>query len=80
MSPRVVNVRPLPNYELLLEFENGEMRKYDVKPMIKGSWMGELKDISLFNTVHIGGLSIEWDGGQDLCPDDLYENSIPIIS
>lgn len=78
MNPKVTAVKPLPDYELLLTFENEEQRIYDVKPMIKGTWMGQLKDPSLFATVHIGGISIEWDGGQDLCPDDLYENSRPV--
>ena len=77
MSPKIVQVTPLPDYELLLAFENGEQRVYDVKPMIKGDWMGQLKDPVLFQTVHVAGISIEWDGGQDLCPDDLYENSRP---
>jgi ABC-type glycerol-3-phosphate transport system permease component len=31
-----------------------------------------------FNTAHIAGLSIEWEGGQDICPDDLYYSSKPI--
>ena len=78
MTPRVVKVEPLSNYELMLEFDNGERKKYDVNPLIKGSWMGQLRDLDLFNTVHVGGISVEWDGGQDLCPDDLYENSVPL--
>ena len=36
----------------------------------------ELKTPALFNTVKPAGLSIEWLHGQDICPDDLYYNSI----
>lgn len=29
----------------------------------------------MFNSVKIGGLSIEWENGVDICPDELYNNS-----
>ena len=34
----------------------------------------------MFNTVNVAGLSIEWDGGQDICPDRLYYDSIHATS
>jgi hypothetical protein len=40
------------------------------KPMFQ-----ELKNIELFRTVKVAGLSISWLHGQDLCPDELYEDS-----
>lgn len=77
MRPKAIDVKPIENYNLLVTFENGEKRIYDVKPLIKGDWFGQLKDINIFNSVRIAGLSIEWAGGQDVCPDDLYYSSIP---
>ena len=47
-----------------------------MKPLIRGDWFGKLKDMNVFNTVHIGGISVEWEEGQDVCPDDLYYNSV----
>jgi hypothetical protein len=70
--PRAIEVTPLPNYILEVKFSNGEIRDFDVKPYIKGDWYGELKDLNVFNSVKVGGLSVEWIGGQDICPDDLY--------
>lgn len=75
-TPRAVKVKPIENYQLLLEFSNGENRIYDVKPLIRGDWFGQLNDVSKFNTVHVAGLSVEWEDGQDICPDDLYYNSV----
>lgn len=46
--------------------------------MIKGDWFGKLKDMKVFDTVRIAGLSVEWSGGQDVCPDDLYYSSVPV--
>lgn len=77
MRPKAVEVHPMDDYKLFVKFDNGEMKIYDAKPLIKGDWFGQLKNPDLFDTVHIAGLSVEWAGGQDICPDDLYYSSIP---
>ncbi len=78
IRPYAVTVKPLEDYRLELTFDNGETRIFDVKPYIKGSFMGELADQSYFTAVRIGGLSVEWPHEQDLCPDDIYYNSVPV--
>lgn len=78
IRPQAVDVKPLDDYKLKILFNNGEMRIYDAKPLIKGDWFGELKDKKVFDTVRIAGLSVEWSGGQDVCPDDLYYSSVPV--
>ena len=78
IRPKAVAVEPLEEYRLLVTFDNGEQKIYDAKPLIKGEWFGQLQDIKEFSTVHIAGLSVEWAGGQDVCPDDLYYSSIPV--
>lgn len=78
MTPTAKKVKPLNGYRLLVDFDNGEARIYDATPLIRGDWFGQLKDVNVFNTVHIAGISVEWAGGQDVCPDDLYHNSIPV--
>ncbi|MCM1217003.1 MAG: DUF2442 domain-containing protein [Lachnospiraceae bacterium] len=78
MIPSAVQVKPLENYRLFVTFDSGEKKIYDVNPLIRGEWFGQLKDLNVFNTVHIAGLSVEWEDGQDVCPDDLYYNSVPV--
>ncbi len=78
LRPTVVKVEPNENYSLNLEFDNGEKKSFDVKPYIKGSWFGKLYDVSYFYAVKANGFNIEWPDGQDICPDDLYYNSIAI--
>jgi hypothetical protein len=78
MRPKAIKVKPIDDYRLIVTFDNGEIKIYDAKPLIKGNWYGELKDYKIFNTVHIAGLSVEWENGQDICPDDLYYSSISI--
>ncbi len=78
MRPKAIDVKPLDDYCLLVTFDKQEKRIYNVKPLIKGEWFGKLKNVNLFRTVHIAGLSVEWADGQDVCPDDLYYSSVPI--
>ncbi len=79
MRPKAIDVKVLDNYELELLFDNNEKRIFDVKPYFKFKVFKELqKDIAKFKTVKIAGLSIEWENGADICPDELYENSIKI--
>ncbi len=79
LRPKPIAVEPLEDRLLFVSFDNGEKRVFDVKPLISGSWFGELKEESVFNTVRISGNTIEWIHGQDVCPDDLYYLSVPSL-
>ena len=74
--PKVIDVCVQPDYCLLITFNNNEKRIFDVKPYFGFKPFDELINPVLFNTVKPSGLSIEWIHGQDICPDDLYYNSV----
>jgi hypothetical protein len=76
-SPWAIDVAPQPDYRLLVTFNNNEKRIFDVKPYLDFKPFQELKIPALFRTVKPAGLSIEWIHGQDICPDELYHNSVP---
>ena len=71
----VKSVRPLSEYQLLLTFENGEKKIFDMKPYLDKGIYKELKDESKFKTVRISFDSIEWCNNADIDPDFLYEKS-----
>lgn len=75
MRPKAIDVKVLNNYELEILFNNNERKIFDVKPYFKFKIFKELKDIEKFRTVKISGLSIEWENGADICPDELYNYS-----
>lgn len=77
LQPKITDVKPLPEYKLLLHYETGERKVFDVSPYISGEWFGKLKDVDYFNTVRVSGPSVEWAGGQDIAPHELYDNSTP---
>lgn len=78
LQPKIKKIEVVEPYSLKLEYENGEVRLFDVTPYISGSWYGELKDKAYFKTVRLlsDGIGIEWAKGQDISPHELYEHSI----
>ena len=76
--PNVLEVKPMDNYNVLVTFENGEKKRFDVKPYISGEWFGKLKDRANFESVRPCGNTIEWSDGQDIAPHELYELSNPV--
>ena len=80
MRPKAKEVKPMENYILLVTFDNGEKKMFDVKPYLEFKIFEDLKNVSIFNTVHVAGLSVEWIYGQDICPDELYFDSVDIGS
>ena len=78
MNPRVKAVKPNLDYTITLVFTNGEVRCFDVKPYLNRGIFQELKDMSLFNSVKPVLGSVQWQNGQDFCPDTLYAESVPV--
>jgi hypothetical protein len=78
MTPTVTNVKPEQDYFLTVEFSNGEIRSFDVKPYLNNGIFQELNDLKNFNSVHFDGLSIEWNNEVSLYPDTVYFGSVAL--
>ena len=74
MYPAVKELSPGVDYTLLLTFDNGDKRRFDMKPYLDMAVFRELKDISKFNTVRISFDTIEWENEADFDPEVLYKN------
>jgi len=72
----IVDVKPLAGYRLLLTFENGEKRIFDMKPYLDKGIFKELKDEKVFNSVRVSFDSIEWCNQADIDPEVLYQHSV----
>lgn len=77
MVPRPAEVKPLDNYMLQIVFANGEKRLYDMKKQLDKPFYFRLKSPEIFKTVKVSDITLEWITGEDICPDELYNNSIP---
>ena len=80
LQPRIVQLEPLDDYKLKLQYETGEIKLFNVMPYISGDWFGLLKDKTYFKSVRIipGGGGMQWREGQDIAPHELYEESMSV--
>ena len=74
----VKSVTPINNYNLILIFENGEKRQFDMNPFLNKGIFRELRDVLKFNSVKVSFDTIEWENQADLDPEVLYQSSIKI--
>ena len=77
---RAIEVQPLEGYKLLLSFDNGEHRIYDMSNCLFGVFEF-LKNPLKFNSVELVDGSPTWypPGGDmevDICPDTVYIDGI----
>jgi hypothetical protein len=74
----IKKVEAQPNYTLILTFENGERKSYDMKPHLDKGVFKRLRDETVFRTVHISFNTVAWDGDIDFDPEALYEGGLPL--
>jgi len=77
---KVVSVKPLENYLLEIEFEDGLRKVIDIRPFISEGISAALKDETYFRTVTLeDGGGIAWDNGYDFCPNFLRDD-VPAVN
>ena len=80
MNPYIKKVQPLDNHCLMIWFENGEQKIFDVKPYLSKGVFSQLKNLSLFASVRVIAGSVEWSNGLDLSYDTLYLEGLALTS
>ena len=78
IPPRIKNVISNENYESIIEYTNGEKKKYNMLSQLKHDYYKKLNDIDYFMKAKNSEVTIEWPDGEDIDPNELYENSTSI--
>lgn len=80
MEPHLAAVTPLDDFYLLLEYETGERKRFDVKPYLGVGMYRRLNDEAYFKTARLehDGWFVGWPEGEDLAPEDLYGLGVPV--
>lgn len=82
MFCKVQSVKTLPEFNLQVDFEDGESRLYDMKPLFeKWEVFRSLAVVAgLFEQVKVdvGGYGISWNDEIDLSCEELYHNGLLI--
>lgn len=69
----IVSITPTDDFLLLVKFENGIEKKFDIKPFLELPAFSLLKDKTVFKTVSNRGYFIEWYNEEiDLSADTLW--------
>lgn len=81
--PEVIQVRPTDKFEVYVYFDDGSIKLYDAKELIKEGIFTKLQDINIFKdtcTVLNGTLAWDLEGNYDestcldIDPFNIYEN------
>lgn len=73
-----IEVKPLEGYLLYIKFENNEEKIYDMKEMLKFDYYKNLRNKENFKKVKVYGITLKWSTGEDIAPEKIYFNSIPL--
>ncbi len=78
--PGVTSVEAISGYRLILKFDNGEQRLFDVTPLLITGRFQTLTSPGVFEKVHVSFDAVEWENGLDLDPEYLYLKSEKVTS
>ncbi len=69
---KVINAKAENDFSLILEFNDGSVRRFDVKPYLDYEVFKPLKDLNYFKRIKIAFGTVQWTDEQDISPDTLY--------
>ena len=78
MTKAIVRATPEKDYFIILEYQGGEARRFDMKPWLDKGVFTKLKDYNIFNALRVSFDTVEWPGNIDMDPETLYEDSIAV--
>ncbi len=77
---RILNVKPLHDFVVEIDFADGTQREIDLSPYLHGEIFEPVRNsIDVFRSVRVkpGQRTISWENGADIDPYTLYYGLIP---
>ncbi len=75
----VKSVEAAPDFELLLTFNDGERRRFDMGPYLRYPVYRRLENPGYFSLAHVDYGTVVWPGDIDIAPETLYDRSLPLV-
>jgi hypothetical protein len=72
----VVSVKPMPDFQIDLEYKNGERRLFDVRPLLAMKPWNRIARPEIFSLVKVEYGTVVWPGAIDIAPETLYDDSV----
>ncbi len=76
----VKTVKPLPDFFIYVEIEDGRKGVFDLKPYLDNGVFRELRNMHYFNQVDILFGAVTWPNEQDIAPETLFAEMVPMES
>ncbi len=74
----VVSVSPTPDFQIDLEYANGETRRFDMRPLLQMKPWSRIASPALFSRARVDYGTVVWPGDIDIAPETLYDDSVPL--
>jgi len=74
----VMNVKTTPDFQLELDFQNGEQRRFDMRPLLTMRPWNRIATAQLFHCAAVAYGTVIWLGEIDISPETLYDDSVPL--
>ncbi|MBK1707332.1 DUF2442 domain-containing protein [Halochromatium glycolicum] len=74
----VTAVQAVPDFRLVLTFNTGERRRFDMRPYLHYPVFRRLENPAFFDLARVDYGTVTWPGEIDIAPETLYEHAIPI--
>jgi hypothetical protein len=74
----VISVKANDDFSLDLQFDNGEWRRFDMKPLLAVKPWNRIRLPRDFRRVRAEHGTVVWPGDIDVAPETLYDESVPL--
>ncbi|MEX8520589.1 MAG: DUF2442 domain-containing protein [Leptothrix sp. (in: b-proteobacteria)] len=78
MQLDLISVHPRTDFQLDLEFMNGERRRFDMRPLLQMKPWNRIAAPAVFDRVRVEYGTAVWPGEIDIAPETLYDDSVPL--
>lgn len=80
VTPRIEQAYVLKDKLVYIKFCDGKEKVFDMSNLIEtNEFYKKLNNRDYFNKVHPRGITIEWPNGEDVCPENLYFDSVDYV-
>ena len=74
----VNSVVAVPDFGLVLTFNSGERRRFDMRPYLHYPVFRRLENPGFFSLARVDYGTVTWPSDIDIAPETLYECSVPL--
>ena len=75
---KAVSVIANKDFSLTLKFSDDSVKRFDVKPYLDYEVFREVSDLNYFRQVRVAFGTVQWPNEQDISPETLYLEGVPL--